>query len=730
MQAFLDNARVQATQEGLYFYERDILMSSYLFNRDLQIDLKMSYVRSGFGIVIAEGSPIEPRHSYLYHLGSNSFTVYERHLLQQQEYSTRANVLSPGSNIILRFILKDNKGKFILISTDVDGTKRETVLGEHVISRFLSSYYVGIYSQAGNTVYDISFLQGIPDRWHCSIANVHGGRISFWDDSFMFENCIHDAELEQKELILPAGTFWLDYDTEEVNGKYDIEGFIYPSKIPDPPADINSVDYESKRANFDEQWLEDIGKTLVHNQGSFTLTEETSVILSFKGTSGKVNNICIKDSKNGEYISTDKEAIRTDGSWMSIDLTGVTALKWEGIVFDLPPYEDFSKPCPFSIMKSVNNKSSISPAALFIDLNKQYNYYYDVATAKLSVIETETEMFVGDDTLEKDSEVKIFVNLKGQITNFTLVMEDGSEVNINNKTTYKVFVPGYVKGPIIVTDKNSNSFDLSGSYREVIDDNNYVIDLFYKSSLELKLSYHTSTLWQEIEVFGIPIGADISTSETEIDKFATAYTKISSDLFSVVNDVIQMPEEVRNDYLYIAVRYQRCDKFMYYMTVYERELFKGNMDTLKLSSDINNSKQGIIVFGIRQGTLDKDYLLRVPDKDMINSIDLCASRYDMISPFFYTVKKEDNSVYLNSALDDEYDYYIVDYLKENSYAVNWNNILQQYEVDIATDEDIIMIHYEMDNNGLSERTINTDIKSDSNKFIILKRNKGAFSDED
>lgn len=730
MQAFLDNARVQATQEGLYFYERDILMSSYLFNRDLQIDLKMSYVRSGFGIVIAEGSLIEPRHSYLYHLGSNSFTVYERHLVQQQEYSTKANVLSPGSDITLRFIFKDNKGKFILISTDTDGATREIVLGEHMISRFLSSYYVGIYSQASNIIHDVSFLQGIPDKWHCSIANVHGGRISFWNDSFMFENCIHDAELEQKELILPAGTFWLDYETEEVNNKYDIEGFIYPSKIPNPSTDINSINYENKRANFEEQWLEDAGKALVHNQGSFTLTEETSVILSFKGTSGRVSNICIKDSKNGEYISTDKEAVKIDGSWMSVDLTGVTALKWEGIIFDLPPYEDLSKPYPFAIMTSVNSKSSISPAALSIDLNKQYNYYYDVATAKLNVVETETEMFAGSDTLIKDNKVKIFVNLKGQITNFTLVMADGSEVNINNKTTYKVFVPGYIKGPIIVTDENSNSFDLSGSYREVVDNSNYVIDLFYKSSLELKLSYHTSTLWQEIEVFGIPVGVNINMDETEIDKFASAYTKISPDLFSLVNDVIQLPTEVRDDYHYIAVRYQRCDKFMYHMTVYERELFKGDTDTLKLSSDINSSEQGITVFGIRQGTFDKNYLLRVPNKDMIGSIDLCASIYDMISPFSYTVKKEDNIIYLNSTLDGEYDYYIVDYLKQDSYAVNWNNALQQYEVDIATDKDIIMIHYEMDNHGLSERTIHTDIKSDNSKFIILKRNRGAFSDED
>ena len=39
----------------------------------------------------------------------------------------------------------------------------------------------------------------------------------------MFEDCIHDAELEQKEIVLPPGTFWFDYQTSKVNDKYDIE---------------------------------------------------------------------------------------------------------------------------------------------------------------------------------------------------------------------------------------------------------------------------------------------------------------------------------------------------------------------------------------------------------------------------------------------------------------------------------------------------------------------------
>ena len=54
MQAFLDNARVQVLNEGLYFYEKDVIMSKYLFSRDLRIDIRLGYQHSGFGVIIAE----------------------------------------------------------------------------------------------------------------------------------------------------------------------------------------------------------------------------------------------------------------------------------------------------------------------------------------------------------------------------------------------------------------------------------------------------------------------------------------------------------------------------------------------------------------------------------------------------------------------------------------------------------------------------------------------------
>lgn len=729
MQAFFNTARVQVDKEGLYFYERDIIMSPYLFNRNVKIDINLLYKRSGFGVIIAENSPINPKHSYLYHLGTNDFIVYERHLLQQTEYSSRANIVAPNGQVHLLFTLDKQKGRFYVITTNDEGKEKQVMIGEHTISRKLSTYYLGFYSQAGNIINDITFLQGIPDRWHCSIANVHGGRISFWDDGFMFEDCVHDAELEQKEIILPKGKYWFNYETATVNGKYDIEGFIYESTVPSPPSDTTDRYYDKKRDTFEETYLEDLGKALVHNQGSFQLNKDTSVIVSFKGRNGRVNYVCLKDTQEGSYVSTEESSKSIDGSWIVVDLTNVIAIKWEGIIFSVPPYEDMSKPCPYAVMAT--NSDRVQLEALSIDTDKEYSYYYDVGTSQLEAIDPETEMFHGYRTVKMtasdNNKIKIFMNMSAQITNFTLIMQNSSEINVNVQKTYKVFVPGYIKGPIIVTDKDKNSFDISGSYREVIDDDNFIIDLFSKTSLELKLSHHTSTLWQSIKVYGISRSATIDKTKTDIQSFASEYTEISDDLVFLKNDVIDIPSEIRDDYDYIAVRYQSIEDYSYFLTVYGRELFSGTENLLKLSADINESGQGITVYGIYQNCLNEDYILRVPNKGMLNTIDICASRYDMISPTKYEVNTFDNIIRLNSDLNDIYEYYIVDYMKKNSYAINWNDQGQQYEVDISSDESVMEVHYEMDSNGNSNNLIRTKIKPDNNKFIILRRQKGAFS---
>lgn len=734
MQAFSDTARVQAVQEGLYFYEQDIVMSKYLFNDNLIMDISLEYNRSGFGIVISEDSYTNPKHSCLFHLGTNSFQAFERHLLQQYEYTATSNILKPEGITKLRFKLIKSKGSLFLLTKDSSQQhEQESLLGEHTVSQAVTTYYVGIYSQAGNLVKDVSFIQGIPDYWHCSIANVHGGRISFVSNGFTFEDCVNDAELEQRNISLPAGTFWFDYETENVNDLFDIEGYVYNSVLPPVPSDTLSSFYDLDRAFYDEDHFEDKGKAFVCNQGAFTLVEPANVIVSFKGRNGKIKNICIKNTDYATYLATDDKARSEDGSYLIIDLSEIKTLSWEGVIYNIPAVSDLTQQIPYSIVETERDKVRLT--TLSVNLGESYDYFYDVETGWLTA--SQDENLVGRKRIKPrevdNNKVKIFSNVNGLISNFIITKEDGTEVNINLQRNYKTFVPGYIDGPIIVTDINKNSFDLSGSYREVIDANNMAIDIFSKSALELKLSHHTWKLGAPLQIFGIPKGAEIDDTQTDIEKFTTAYELIDSTLADIEDNVISVPDAVRNDYEYIGVRYSRVDQFSYLFVVNERELFDGILSELKLSSTVNESGQNIYLYGIPKGCFYPDYFLRVPSAGMISYIDVCATRYTLLATDNFTFNVETNSLTLHlqgDLLDSVFEYYIVDYCKKDSYSVNWNNQGSQYEVDITTDENQMQVHYEMQDNGVSNSIIRTDIVPDESKFIVLKRERDEITDED
>lgn len=720
MQAFFDTARVQATEQGLHFYEQDILVSSYLFNGDVTVKMTILYLRSGFGIVIADNVPDQAKYSCLFHVGTNAFQAMERYLSQQENYAAVSNTLKPEGDINLVFRLTGQKGQLFL----VNGNSLIS-LGTHIMSRELSTYYLGFYSAAGNTVKDVAFLQGVPDFWHCSIANIHGGRISFWPESFTFENCTNDAYLEQKGIELPAGTFWFDYDTDTINDTYDIEGFVYKEEISTIAVNPDDPFYDSTIIHYDEDNFEDINKSFVHNQGSFTLKESATVIVSFKGRNGKVSNVTIKDTKGGSFVVTQDKPKVVESSYIEIDLSNVKTVVWEGVIHNVPSFDDAAKISPYGII--VTNQNRITLDAFLINFDQQYNFTIDIDTLTLSVDDPVTGKPCGLKsfllTTEDHNSVKIFYNVSADIANLTLIMADGTSINANIQGSYTAVVPSYVKGPIIVTNINDEAFDLSGSYREVVEPDNIFIDLFTKSSLELKLSYHTTSLSRNLEIFGIPKGALVDRSQTDITKFASVYNKLDDITVSVKNDVITIPDAVRNDYDFIAVRYQRADKFYYFFTVQERELFNGTETVLRLTSDINESGQGITVYGVETGTFNPDYFLRIADISAVSSIDLCVDQgaYAVLSSALYDINAGDRTITLDSTLENMYEYYIVDYAKKDSYAINKDEESGNYVIDIVTDDTSVKVNYELNDTGISDPVIHTDIKPDGNKFVILKR---------
>lgn len=752
MQGFYTNARVSDTADGLYFYEKDILMSNYLFKGNVEIDITLKYEHSGFGVLILEDNEagaFDSNHKYLFHLGTNRFKCVEKHITDERVESTRTNVLSPSlkKDTKLKFVMKNKKVTFYWI-TNAEGVEEEKELGTHKIKRKFSKYYIGFYSQAYNTIKEISFLQGIPNNWHTSIRNVHGGRISFDENLFKFENHIHDAEIEQRNLLLPKGEYWFSYKKELVNGINDIEGFIYPAVMPnfnakeDIDKKLNKVpvritdkekNYEIYKDKFEHANFHDEGKNLLDEKGHFELSHDTEVVVSFKGTQGIIKNLSLRDTEKGDFIATGDKPLKIDGSWITVDLTGLSALRWEGAVYQVPEWEDYTQECPYGLISTVKDKVTIE--SVFVDLNKWYNYNFTVDTRELKVSIPETS-FATTRTInitEKDkNKIKLFFNIKAEMMNLILVFLDGSEINVNIQKTYKKSVPGYIQGPIIVTNEDNESFELSSCYREVLKEDKFIIDTFESHLEEMRLSRQCTNILNPIKVYGLNKSVVIDNSpgaSTNINDYTEAYTEINIRNYKLKNNIVTVDKAIRNDYAYIAVKYQTAENFDYIFTTYNRELFAGTEEALELAKPLNESGQGITVYGIpAEANFIKDYFFRTPNKDMTESIDLCTDLYEMISPTYYHVDVEEAVIKLSKEYKDKFKYYIVNYMMNDSYAVNWDEKYQQYEVTISTDEPIIKVHYEMDEDGISSRTIKTGIKTDESKFIILRRKKGEFTE--
>lgn len=207
------------------------------------------------------------------------------------------------------------------------------------------------------------------------------------------------------------------------------------------------------------------------------------------------------------------------------------------------------------------------------------------------------------------------------------------------------------------------------------------------------------------------------TVENTIKKYVPAVIKSPI----IVLDDKNMPLDLSSSYRY----YYKEGKKYYWFTNTEREYFKPAYSIVLDSKplDIDGS---IIVYGIRkESKWDLDKLLEV-QAEGFDSLNACADIYDI---FF-----EENLRYLNKETGEirleninDYQWIVVDYLKDKSYCLNYRYDLNSYEVDISVkaDEKISMIYdniKETVNNieFINEvRYVNTKISPTLNGYITI-----------
>ena len=513
MFVFDTDSRVQNTDKGIRFYEQDALCSEYSFSGDLTVEVKLDYLSPGFGLLMIEernGTDLANAYqSYLFKLGTDDFRFLRKKFDSQEELKKESCLFSASpsnENTTLSFIIKNAS---VEVRQKYDNDKYLT-LGTCELPKIFNDYKIGFYSNAGNVIREIKFYENVPPNWRTSIHNVLGGRLSFSRDTITFENCEKYAEAEQPGIKLNTGTYYLKYVNEPVNGLFDVKAFIeYPQE-------------EDK----DEE-LEDDEKNLLDEDGSFTIpSDDTTVNLKFRGHNGRIKNICIVDNKEDTFIETDNSARHSNGSYIIVDLNNLTGVTWDAIILSVPEWSDYTKECPYAVIKTATKNYSLRDLGLLKDT--RYLFKLNAATYHLKISEYDTKQIVYDSviniTQEDHKNIRIMSNLTSII--YELKMISGkTEIDTVTQKTAKKFVTSDITSPIIVTNESGTEvYDISSSYRKVVGKDKKF--LLFKEGHTPSIPNNIPVNLSTIVLYGIPSGATIDESADKIEKYASSYTII------------------------------------------------------------------------------------------------------------------------------------------------------------------------------------------------------------
>lgn len=709
MSIFDATARIEMQDNGIYFYEQDVLPCSYLFNGNLTIDLSVSYRYSGFGIILAEnnGYPFrQADRAYLMKVGYNDFQVQVK---KQGHVTTEARnscVLAPSSEgevLHLLITMRDQQLTFDWLAETAAGKERRYNLGSYHISGQLNEYRIGFYSNAGNKVHSLTFAQDVPDRWITNIHNTCGGRVRFMKDGFLMENCKNKAEIEQKDILLNPGLYYLRYEKQLINNKNDIECVVMPTNA-------------SSRS--DEQF-EDQNKNLLKADNTLEIKGmPLSVNIKFKGKNGRISNLYLTDSKDGSFIETEDGMKRIDGSYISIDTRGIKEIHWKGEINGIPLFTDYMKDCPYAVLESSKHRVTLEEAG--ISLGIEYAFIYHVETHLFDVYRKDYTNHITTVVLpieDNEHHVNLFFNMTALIYELKVIMQNDETIDMIAQKTFQKYIPDSLRGPILVTNSTGEPLDISASYREVMRGETTVA--YYTSSMPIQLREGMPYGKMNLKVYGIPEDAVIDPKGTTIEAYASRYELIDDELYHFEGEYFIFPETILQKYPHIAVVYRDTEDYTYWFTNWEREIYENPNGRLTFEHDVVDNDSAILLYGILPGShTDKTMLYRIPSEKMINSIDLFADAYEIIPSSDYDVNYLNNELILADDIRKKYKGFVIDYLKQDSYAINYDETMQQYAVDISSQDTKTHISYDD-----TSRYITTGIQADKSKYIILRRDK-------
>lgn len=556
-------------ENGIRFYEQDILFDDYIYTGNLLVNLVVEYNTPGIGIALisSEGYSLKDKEEVLlFRLGYKEASVIYKNKDTQKTLATyNVSNIRTGEQVNISLSKVNDNYKIYIenkLAIDFDSTYE------------FNSYNIGYYSSGGNALKNINVASAIPFGWVVNMSNTNYGYINFEKNGFELNHCKGQAEIEQIEIDLKPGKYYLKYETEDS----DIVPYVFIYN------DNNLYDDEKNLLSVVDK--------------SFKLDYSERVNLKFKGSKGKIKKIQITTEKENDYIKTTPETgryIDIGGSYINVRLESLKHIQWTGTIFSTA--SDFHKnPTDYAVIS--DGEKNFGLYDLNIILNKEYKYEYNVLDKMLSIYSGADRVFNAKITSIKYI-MTIFKNISAVINSLKLTTLDGTVIEDTVQDTAKKYVPAKISSPIIVTNKNDIPLDLSSSIRT------------YKDNL---------------------------------------------------------------------------NNTRYLFTNVEREIFPAKY-IIKLSKAPSLREGTTIVYGINKNAItNKDKILTIPNKDMINAIDDYATMYDVLfEKDLRSYDKELGEIRINDVSD--YKEIVVDYLKRDSYAINFIHKLTSYEVDISIDKD-------------------------------------------
>lgn len=404
-------------EEGLRFYEEDILFDSHIYHANQKVKMELCYNKNGVGLIIGlmPGQPLEKQNLYYFlrldAFSASLFLVNQMHYERLQHISTP--ISAPQERLKIEIHVKTNEIVLFLNGRKFMHKQIDYAIGDH---------HVGIYSERDNIFYKMSIDGKSALLWQTNMQATENGRITFKDNEVRFSNCKFPAELVQDDIMLTKGEYYINYEGEGA------DVYVYDTRSP-----------------FIK--LED--KNMIRDNGLVVLEDDATVAVHISSKHGNIKNIRLSSIPNAPYIETYLNPTVKDASYFKVDLKDIKAIEIR-----------------FNILRECF-------ATLLTDELQSYERGFIEGDHKLLYENGVFYLYYKDQYIDEiTSYGDVIYLLKGVeafIYILTITTKDGKVIDWFDKKDRDNWIKPSLNSPILATNENNQPLDLSASFRKIKD---------------------------------------------------------------------------------------------------------------------------------------------------------------------------------------------------------------------------------------------------------------------